>query len=426
MNVRTTILSAALLAALFPFSGASAQQSGQQCNQEREIQAGALTERTYSDLNDVYEMIGEEQWAPAYEELQVLLERNQRDTYAQAVIQQAMGHIRASQERMAEALRHFEEAVRLNALPNNQHFPLMLQIAQLYYIQDDYRTSLSKLDDWLCAVPEEQTNRADAYELKASAHAQLDEFRQALTAIERAIALSDEPKESWYQLKLGMHFELEEMPQAAETLEILVQIAPDKKDYWIQLSSVYLELNNEARALSVLSLAYRRGLLDKGTEYTQLSSLYQSQGVPYKAAEVLQEGIESDRVTASQRNWEMVAGAWYEAREMDRALSAYDQAGRLSSDGEIDLQRANILADKEEWEEAREALERALQKGGLSDNQTGNAYLLLGMTHFNMNDVAEARKAFNQARNYGNIRQAAQQWLNHLDQQATNTSRQTQ
>lgn len=422
MTMQRAILSTALFGALCMSLPALAQQSAGQCNQEREVEAGSLTERMYNDLNEVYEMIGEEEWQASYSRLEELLDRSERNTYTQAVIHQGLGHVMASQERMREALTHFERSVSLNELPNSQHFQLMLQIAQLYYIENDYRTSLTKLDEWLCAVPTEKSNRADAYELKASAHAELEEYRPALQAIERAIAISDDPKEQWYQLKLGMHFELKEMPEAAETLEILVQMSPNKKDYWIQLSGVYLELQNEARALSVLALANRKGLLDKESEYKQLSSLYQSEGVPYKAADILQGAIEAGGVENTKRHWEMVAGAWYEAHELDRALAAYERAGAQASDGEIDLQRSSILVDQERWSEARSALSRALNKGGLSDRQTGNAYLLLGMAEFNLNNFSAAREAFNEATNYGTIRQAAQEWLNHLDQQARKTN----
>src|SRR5690625_6304843 len=72
-----------------------------------------------------------------------------------------------------------------------------------------------------------------------------------------------------------MHFELEEYSEAADVLKILINMNPDKKDYWLQLSAIYSQLDRERDSLGVLSMAHRRGLFDKETEYMQLAGLQQ-------------------------------------------------------------------------------------------------------------------------------------------------------
>ncbi|WP_181918877.1 tetratricopeptide repeat protein [Wenzhouxiangella sediminis] len=406
-----------LLSALFVVSGqalAQTEVAGYQCGVEREVSAGALTERTYNRLSDIYEMIGEDNYAEAYPALESLLERNRTDEYASATILQAMAFVRAQQEQYEDAINFFKRAIDLNQLPNSQHYQMILQVAQLYYTIDRFSDALDQLDIWFCVTPDEQENKVDVWVMKASIHAQIDEFREAIAAIERAIALSDEPKEQWYQLKLGMHFELEEYAAAAEVLQILIRMNPEKKSYWVQLASVYVQLDRNRDSMAVLSLAHRKGLLDKQGEYMQLASLQQEFDFPRKAAEVLQEGLEQGIVENTRRNWEMAGGAWYEAKELERALDAYERAGAQSTDGKIDLQRAFILTDQERWEEAVEALSRAVELGGLSDSQTGNAYLLLGTALYNTGDVDGALEAFNEATDYGRVETAAREWMNHI------------
>ncbi|MEE4303238.1 MAG: tetratricopeptide repeat protein [Wenzhouxiangella sp.] len=406
-----------LLSALFVVSGQAFGQTevaGYQCGVEREVSAGALTERTYNRLSDIYEMIGEDNYAEAYPALESLLERNRTDEYASATILQAMAFVRAQQEQYEDAINFFKRAIDLNQLPNSQHYQMILQVAQLYYTIDRFNDALDQLDIWFCVTPDEQENKVDVWVMKASIHAQIEEFREAITAIERAIALSDEPKEQWYQLKLGMHFELEEYAAAADVLQILIRMNPEKKSYWVQLASVYVQLDRNRDSMAVLSLAHRKGLLDKQGEYMQLASLQQEFDFPRKAAEVLQEGLEQGIIENTRRNWEMAGGAWYEAKELERALDAYERAGAQSTDGKIDLQRAFILTDQERWEEAVEALSRAVELGGLSDSQTGNAYLLLGTALYNTGDVDGALEAFNEATDYGRVETAAREWMNHI------------
>ena len=52
--------------------------------------------------------------------------------------------------------------------------------------------------------------------------------------------------------------------------------------------------------------------------------------------------------------------------------------------------------------------------GGLSESDTGNGYLLLGMANMNLGNYDAAQEAFNQATNYSRVRQAAREWMNHL------------
>ncbi|RFF27748.1 MULTISPECIES: tetratricopeptide repeat protein [unclassified Wenzhouxiangella] len=406
-----------VLSTLFLLSDQSLAQetvAGYECGVERDVSAGGLTERTYNRLSDVYEQIGEEQYEEAFPALESLLERNERDDYASATIVQAMAFVRAQQERYQEAIDLFQRAIDLNRLPNNQHYEMILQVAQLHYTLERHQDALDQLDIWFCVTPDDQQNKVTVWVMKASIHAQIEEFRNAIEAIDRAIALSDEPKENWYQLKLGMHFELEKFNEATEVLKILLRMSPDKKDYWVQLASVYAQLDRNRDSMAVLSLAHRKGLLERETEYLQLASLQQEFDFPRKAAEVLQEGLEQGIIENTGQNWEMAGGAWYEARELEKALEAYEEAGAQSDDGEIDLQRAFILSDQERWEEAEEALSRAVDLGGLSDNQTGNAWLLLGTARYNLGNIDGAMDAFNEATDYGKVETAAREWMNHI------------
>jgi len=386
------------------------------CGEEREVDQGLLSENIFNRMNNAFELIGEEQYDEALNDLEQLAGARLSD-FEQASVEQALGFVNAQQENFRGAIGHFSRAVELDVMPNSQHFEMILQIAQLYNVVEEYEKALQQLDFWFCVSNEDAKKQADVWALKASLHAQKEEFDEAIPAIEQAIELREDPPESWWRMKLGMHFQLNQFRPAIDTLKVLIaDFSPDRKEYWSQLAGAYLELDEQREAMGVMRMAYRRGLFDKGSDYSQLAGLLQEMDAPRQAAEVLQDGLELGRVDSKKSNWEMLAGAWYQAREMDKSLQAYERAGELSDDGKIDFQRASILTAEEDWEEALAAATRALEKGGLTENQEGNAHLLVGMALFNLGNLDDAEQAFNQALNYGRIRSAAREWKNHIAQ----------
>lgn len=378
---------------------------------KREERQGLLTERSHRDLTRVYDLIGDEKYQEALASLGTLLNRSGLSDYERAMMVQLRGHVYLATERYDAALRDFDEVIRQDAMPNVRHFQMMYQMAQVYIVQEQFERGLAMLDEWFAYT---ETVTAAAYEMQASALAQLSRYREAIVAIDKAIAMSSEPKDSWYQLKLAMHFELKQYPQAAAVLDILITRDPDRKSYWTQLASVYMAMDDQRKALSVMALAHRKGLLDRESEWVQLFQLYSYIEAPYKAAQILQDGLTRNIIESTQRRWEDLGNSWYTAHELDRALEAYARAGSLSADGKIDLQRAYILVDQEKWAEAEQALAEATRKGGL--DRECNAFLLLGMAQFEQGKRQAAQQSFNRSASDDRCRSGATQWIRHLEE----------
>jgi tetratricopeptide (TPR) repeat protein len=412
---RNLISAATLLLVVMAFAmpGGAVFAQASECGKERKVGVKALDEATYKQLNKAYEYLGEENYDEAYKVLQKVMSRSKRGDYLQAVLNQAMAQVEWSRENFDAALKYFEKAVELNALPNQAHFALMYQIAQLYFMKDRFQAALDKLDLWFCKVPPEKIT-SSAYVLKASIYIRMENYAEAVKAIDAAIAMDENPKEQWYQLKLASHYELEQYPQAAETLVTIISHWPDKKMYWTQLSQIYLKLKQDEKSLAVMALAYRRNMLDAQGDVLFLSNLYANSNVPYKSAVVLEKGMKDGIVEPTKTHWTVAADAWYAAEEMEKALLAYEKAGEASVDGKIDLRRAYILVDLERWPESLDALNDSLRKGGLSDRKTGEAYLLRGMAQFNLENFDSASSDWGKAGRYERSRKAAQQWMNHM------------
>ncbi len=393
------------------FSGQVQAQAG--CGVERDVTPTPLDEPTWKRMNDVYEDIGEENYDLAYQKLINMTQRARGGKYLQAIVQQLIGQVEWARENFDSALEGFEEAVALNALPDLTHYSLMYQIAQLYYMKDRFDEALRSLDLWMCKAPPE-TIKATAHVLKASLYAAKEDWGNVIPSVDTAIKMSDEPKESWYLLKLASHHELEDKAAARDTLKVMINLWTDKKIYWIQLSNVYFQLENDKEALSVIALAHRKKLLNKQTDYLYLSNMYSLQEVPFKSAKVLQEGIENGIVEHSEKHWKMIADSWFVSEEMEQALIAYEKAGAASLDGGIDLRRGYILIDLEQWDLARDALMKAIEKGGINDRKLGEAHLMVGMSEFSLGNYDEASAAWGRAGRFEKTKTSAQQWMNHM------------
>jgi len=404
---------AALSIILLVLTGSTVFAQASECSKKRHVGTHALDEFTWKQLNKVYEDVGEKHYDEAYDQLQKMLARAGKASYLRSVLNQALAQVEWSRENYGPALNYFEKAVELDALPDQAHFALMYQIAQLYFMQERYREALDKLELWFCKSPGDKIT-SSAYVLKASIYLQQENYIETLTAIKIAIAMEEDPREQWYQLKLASHYELEQYPEAAQTLELIITRWPDEKMYWTQLSQLYFKLKQDEKALAVIALAYRKALLDTQSDITYLSNLYSNSDLPFKAALVLEKGIKDGLVAPTRNHWAAVADSWYAAEELENSLAAYENAGKASADGRIDLRRGYILVDLERWTDALKAVNDALSKGGLTERKTGEAYLLRGMAHFNLGNFDSASADWGNAGRHDRSRDAARQWMNHL------------
>jgi tetratricopeptide (TPR) repeat protein len=407
---RVAWLTALLVGALLLPSHAPAN-----CSVERNVPGRALSEITWRKLNAIYEALGEERFGEAHDDLQGMLEGSAQDDYLAAILNQALARLEWARDDYAASLRHFERAIELDALPNDAHYALLYQVAQLDFMQGRLDEALARLDDWFCHVAPERIT-AHAYVLQASILAQQKRYPESLAAIDAAIGMAAEPQEAWYQLKLAAHYELEEYAAAAATLTAMVTRWPDRKTYWLQLSQLHLQLQQDDRALAVLALAHRKGLLDSQADITSLSGLYAARGVPLQAAQILEEGIADGLVAADREHWALVADYWFAAQEAEKALAAYGRAAAVAGDGGPDLRRGYLLIDLERWPGAIDALDRALRKGGMTERQIGEALLLRGMAHFNLGQYDRAQMDWERAGRNEDTRPSARQWLNHLQE----------
>ncbi len=390
-------------------------------------QAQTLDEQTFNRLNEAQAAIApeEEGVQPNYRRAQQILDqmladRENLNEYEVALVWQTYAFLHAEREDYANAIRAFENAIATRGLPIGQELNVQFNLAQLYMAEERYQDAVNTFEAWFRSAransedPNNWNAPPNAYVMLASAYAQMERFRDAIPPIRTAIEIAPEPRENWYQLLLAMYFELREYQNAEALLEFMVDRFPGVETYWNQLGAIYGELQREMQSFAVLELNYMQGFLDESNDLERLAQLYMFHEVPYKAGVLLDQEFDEGSVERSEENFEMLANAWFNSREYERALGPLETAAELSDEGDLFYRLGQAQFELQNYREAAAALTSALNKGDLGNR--GNVWLLLGITRNNLDDREGAIAAFENAAEFGATRNDANRWINFIRQ----------
>lgn len=381
--------------------------------------ADRLSERTYRRLAAVHELMDKERYEEALERLRALSSLVAGKRYERAVVLQTVGYVHVAREQYAAAIETLNEALSIGALPEPVSLQILYLLAQLQLTQSDYAAAATSIERWF-----ESTGKpsADAHALAGVIYAYGKRQADAADQFEKAIAAATRPKEAWFRHLLSIHYEAGQYNRAARLLERMVALFPDHQEYWLDLSNTYRAMGEDRKGLAALETAHRLGLVSDETGVLNLARLYLHLQVPSKAARLLETGLAKGVIRATEENWCLLGDAWLLAKEPGPALNALERAVQLSSNGQLHLRRARLLAEAQEWDATLQALQAALDAGELEN--PGQAFLLTGVARYETGDDSAALVAFQRAADFPETRRQASQWLERLNHEGlTLTSR---
>ena len=257
-----------------------------------------------------------------------------------------------------KALEYFKIALDSNHLDYNQQLSALYYIAQIAIEKEDYDKGLKLLKLWFSI--NEKPNPS-SYILLAHCYYAKNNIPLALKYVEITLSLIVKPKESWLAFAVALYLKEKNYNKAQPYLERLIALYPRTASHWKQLAGVYLYLERPKKAFITLDMAYKMGHLKSKTEYLNLSSLYIEQGLPYQGAKLLQKKMSQNIIPQNQKNLELIAGAFYLAREGKQSLVYLKQASKTATDSKFFLNYGQRLLDQEEWATAEQTLKKALQ-----------------------------------------------------------------
>ena len=135
--------------------------------------------------------------------------------------------------------------------------------------------------------------------------------------------------------------------------------------------------------------------------------------IPIKAANIMQEGLDSGVVESTETNWRILAQAWQLAQEDEQAIPAMVRAASLIDNGEVDLRLAQSYQNLARYEECVDSARTSMQKGELRREDQAN--MILGACLFELGEFGPARTAFEAARRDNRSQQNANAWIEYVN-----------
>lgn len=375
----------------------------------------AMREPVYRQLSAVRDQADKEDYAKAIETLDRLRSQSNLNSYEQAMMWNLYAFVHYSRQEHARAIDAYRRVLQQRPIPESLENAALYSLAQMLVVTEQYGDALEALTEWFARVEEPDES---AVMLLGQVHYQLGNYDEARAAIEGGIreakARNLRVRENGYLMLRAILYAQRDYRALAEVLESLVQEYP-KREYWVQLSAVYGELGDEKRQLATLETAYEQELFEQENDYVMLAQLLMSNGVPYKAARVMQAGLDAGVVAADLVNLRTLADAWVLAKEYDRSIAALEAAAKLEGSGELDLRRAQILLELDRNRDALDAARRAIEKGSL--RQPEQAHVIVGLALYRLEQLSAASDAFAHAAKSDDTRHMAEQWLEFIDRE---------
>ena len=383
-NSKTTLLSLALVAA---FCGgavldANAARRGEQkkeevlypdaTRQEPEAKGSPKVQTKLNKLIEAYnKALDQEDEAKAtagYTTARTLADEiianGSANAYDKALAAQIASQAALNTDDEAAAEGYLKQAVDANALGNNQHFQLMLQLAQLQLQKDDYTNGFATLDKYLA---ESKSKRPADFAFKGQYLYQADRFAECIPPLKQAIETSTNPEDkvdNWTQILMVCYQEAGQLAEAVKVAEQLAAKTPNDKRAQMNLASIYLNSEQEAKAAAVLEKLRAAGLMTEEKDYRQLYLTYANMdGKEKDVIAVVNEGLQKGIVKPDYQTYLALAQAYYYSEQIPQAIEAWQKAAPLSKDGETYLNLARVLWQEGRIPEAKVAARAALDKG---------------------------------------------------------------
>ncbi len=372
-----------------------------------------INRNTYDALAEIHKLIGTGRYDEASTRLDAI-RTSRTNAYEHALVLQTRGHLYARRNEHRQAIDALNACLALDALPKAARQDTRYLLIQMQVASASHQNAADRMDLWLAS---EKSPSAEAHALAGSIYSRVERLEAAADHLRRAIDKAKEPNELWFRQLVAVHIADEHQDAAVKLLSEMVRRFPERKEYWLQLSATYHAVGEEDNALAVMDLVYRRGLQLSESELLKLANFMIYMDLPFKAGGVLWEALRTGAISASAENWELVSDAWLKAREIPLALEAIDRALEVASSDDLQLRRARLAVDLEDWRVVLEATEAALTNGGAG--QSGEAHMLSGIAHYHLDHYDDALEAFAQALSDDASNGQVRRWIDFVSASAT-------
>ncbi|CAI8166827.1 MAG: Uncharacterised protein [Cellvibrionales bacterium UBA7375] len=373
-------------------------------------------------LEKVQVLLEEENWLASMEMLEGIEASTKtcKSPYELTQVWKFKGYVYYSLDDFNGAIRSYKQVIDGEGTPEDLRLDTRYTLAQLFTAEERYADAAEQLEIW---IDESTIVSNDARGLLAQIYYQLDRKDESLTMLELAIndveSKGKLPKERWWSLQRVLYYEKNDYNRVIEILEKLVKHYP-KWTFWKQLGGMYGSQERSLDQLVASELVYLNGKYDKESQVMGMGYMYLAAEVPYKAAQIISKGIDDEIIESNAKNLEVLGTAWYQAKELNRALQALSRASEYSDSGDLQSRMAGIYLDLGNDSEAYIASLKAAKKGNIK--RPSSNYLIMGNALVNMHCYKDAIGAFQKALKAAETKKEKKfptQWIRYADVEGT-------
>jgi len=337
---------------------AGAEQFPEATREAPETKASAKTARKLQEMVDLQQ---EGSGAEAVAIADAILADADSNAYEKALAAQTAAQVAYEAGDVDRAASLFGQVVELDALDNNNHYTMMLNLAQLQQQQEHYAESLATYDRFFA---ETGSKDPQAMMMKGQALFLLERYPEAAELMEQAIQSSGGTKPEWQALLMQVHAKGGNAGEAVRMAEQVAAAKPDDRRAQLNLAATYQQAGMQDKAVAVLEKMRGAGQLTEANEYQQLYATYiNMEGKESEAIAVIEDGLAKGVLSEDFNTTVALAQANYFSGQTGPAIEAYRKAAPLDNDGSTYLNLAKVLLNEGRDAEAKAAATQALAKG---------------------------------------------------------------
>ena len=247
---------------------------------------------------------------------------------------QLLAYTYAQKGESQKSYPYFKESLKYGekSLPHSSVQQLRENVAGFMWGQNDKKGAVLLLEEW---IKKSKVDKTSVFYLLGAFYSEVGRKQDAVCPAYFAAMKEAKPKKTYIQLLFSVHYELKDIEGSAKILKALVEYFPQENRFWKQLQQIYFQLDKVDESLAVLDMLYLRGKFETETDYKTLSQLLSYQEVPYRSAEILEDGINKGVVKADEDNWRAIARNYHASNELSKAIVAYGKTAEVSKNGKI-------------------------------------------------------------------------------------------
>lgn len=279
--------------------------------------------------------------------------------YEKTQVWNMLGYVVYSLDDFKGAISFYRLVVDGVGTPPELKLDTRYTLAQFYAMQEEYSLAVIEMEIWIDAAI---IVGADARMLLAQLYYQLERKADALTMVEIAIAEAEAkeilPKESMWSLQRVLYYEKDDLKKVTSILQKLVTHYP-KWTYWKQLGGMYGSQERETDQLVATEMVYMNDQLTTESQVMSMAYMYLGAEVPYRAAKIIDKGMQDKIIEKNAKNFEVLGQAWWQAKNLENALKSFESASKFSDTGEIQSRIASIYLDLGKDKQAYKAAKKS-------------------------------------------------------------------